>query len=129
MVYTPEEKQRMDDLLKVFGEYLASNEDVDVVYSEKIGYIRLILAHRGDPFYFELPTYDRMLEMFYFDILSDEVYLAREQNRNLTNQTMDFSIPYDRIKAYVDTMGADREYALHMLDKFIERWKNHTLLP
>lgn len=43
MVYTQKEKQKIDNLLMVFGDYLAANKNVDIAYSEKSGYVRLII--------------------------------------------------------------------------------------
>ena len=129
MVYTPEEKQRMDGLMEAFGDYLASNMDVDVLYSEKAGYVRLIVEECADPLFFRITDFDDMLEMFFHDILSEEVTLAMDQNPDLTNGTMNYRTPYARLKAIVDTLEADREYALMKLDRFIEKWKNSELLP
>lgn len=70
-----------------------------------------------------------MLEMFFYDVLSDEVDAAWEKDPDMINQTMDYSVPYKRLKTYVDAMGAEREYAQKKLDKFIAFWKNQEYLP
>jgi len=127
MVYTPEEKQRMDGLMKVFGDYLAASESVDVVYSEKVGYVRLIIADHADSFFFKIYGFDDMLEMFFSDALYDEV--REVYYKDMTNRDMDYDGIYNRLKVYVDAMGEEREHALKKLDEFIEKWRNSELLP
>ena len=129
MVYTPEEKQRMDALMEAFSAELAANPEVDVVHSEKVGYVRLIIEEDADQVFFILEDFDNMLQMFFFDILSDEAWKAMERDRNLTNRTMDYELPRRRIQAVVDTMGPDRAYARKKLDVFIARCKNQDVLP
>lgn len=129
MVYTRKEKQKIDSLLMVFGDYLATNKNVDIAYSEKSGYVRLIIDECADSVFFKIESFDDMLEMFFYDVLSDEVDAAWRKDPNLTNQTMDYSIPYKRLKVYVDVMGPEREYAQKKLDTFITFWKNHEYLP
>lgn len=43
MIYTPEEKSRIDNLLSAFKGYIKNNPDIDILSSEKSGYIHLLL--------------------------------------------------------------------------------------
>lgn len=129
MVYTPEEKGRMDQLLSAFTNYVAESDDIDIAYTEKIGYVRLIIAESADNLFFPLRNFDDMLQMFFFDILSDEVNLAFARNPKLTYRTMDYTTAYHRLRSFLGALGADREYALKELDNFIYYWKNQKILP
>lgn len=71
MVYTAEEKNRMDRVLEAFRAYVASSRSMDVAYSEKTGYVRLIIAEYADSVFFPIRTADEFLKMFFFDILFD----------------------------------------------------------
>lgn len=129
MVYTPEEKRRMDALMLAFADYVAQSTEIDVAWSDKSGYVRLIIDDCADSVFFLIENFDDMLQMFFYDILADEVAAALRRDPALTNRTMDYSVPYQRLKRIVNTMDSDREYALKELDKFIETWKNQDLLP
>ena len=129
MLYTLEEKLRMDRLLAVFDDYAAASVDSDVAYSEKSGYVRLIIADHADAVFFQIEDFDDMLNMFFFDIFCEEVSLAREQHSHLTGATMDFSGFELRLRTRLDVLGADREYALGELEKFIGYWKKSPRLP
>ena len=69
MVYTPEEKKRMDALVKVFEGFIADSNEIDVVYSGKKGYVRLIVEESADSVYFPIKDFDDMLNMFMFEII------------------------------------------------------------
>lgn len=43
MIYTPEEKSRIDNLLSAFKGYIKINPNIDILSSEKSGYIHLLL--------------------------------------------------------------------------------------
>ena len=72
MIYSPEEKARMDTLLQVFRDYVNSVEQYDIVYSEKAGFIRICVGEGADQIYFSITGFDHMLRMFIDDFLMDE---------------------------------------------------------
>ena len=129
MVYTPEEKQRMDALLAAFSGYVRSNRDMDVAYSERSGYVRLITADHADTVYFLIEDFDDMLRMFCYDVVADEVDYALERDPELINRDMDYGVPYRRLRDILGTLDGDREYALAKLEEFIGAWKSHELFP
>ena len=129
MVYTPDEKAKMDRLVECFRDYLQNSVEVDVAYAEKTGYVRLITDAREESIYFPIESYDDMLKMFYFDIICDAVSDQMRRNPKLTNATMDYDIPYRRIRAYLENLGQDRETTLNILDTMIADLKKDDLLP
>ncbi|MBQ1169282.1 MAG: hypothetical protein IIX49_00460 [Oscillospiraceae bacterium] len=72
MIYTQEEKAKMDALLNAFRSYVDRKEHYDVVYSEKAGYLRVITGAGCDTIYFPISSFAEMLRMFTDDFLSDE---------------------------------------------------------
>lgn len=129
MVYTPDEKAKMDRLVECFRDYLQSSVEVDVAYAEKTGYVRLITDAHEESIYFPIESYDDMLRMFFFDIVCDSVSAQMKRNPKLTNKTMDYDIPYRQIRAYLENLGQDRENALNILDTMIANLKKDDLLP
>ena len=74
MIYTQEEKAKMDALLNAFRSYVDRQEHYDVVYSERAGYLRVITGAGCDTIYFPISSFAEMLRMFTDDFLSDEEY-------------------------------------------------------
>lgn len=129
MVYAPEEKLKMDRLMEIFADYVAASDEIDIAYTDKTGFVQLVIAENSDYFFFPIQGYDDMLQLFFYHILCDEVELALKRDPDLRNQTMDYSIPYERLRAILDTMDEDRDYAMDKLEKFIDHWKHHPYLP
>lgn len=129
MVYTPEEKKKMDRLLAACADLVANSPETDVAYSDKTGYVRLIVGEHVDNIYFKYDDFEDMLRTFTMDVVYEEMEKALAVNPKLTNQTMDYEPPRKRMKDYVRSMGADMEYALASVDTYIDYWKNNELLP
>lgn len=72
MVYSQEEKTKMDMLLVAFQSYIDQQEHYDVVYSRKAGYLRVITGSNCDAIYFPITGFSDMMRMFTDDFLSDE---------------------------------------------------------
>lgn len=129
MVYTKNEKERMERLLDAFADFLADSTEIDIAYSDKSGYVRLIIDECADSVFFRIPSFDDLLRMFTMDVVYNEVNKAWDLDHNLTNQTMNYELPRKRMQDYVSALDEDREYALSEIDKYIECWKNNDLLP
>ena len=129
MVYTQKEKERMDNLLQIIGSYVTESTQIDIAYSDKTGYVRLIIAPYEDYVFFPIESFDDMLETFFFDILCDEVSRSLEENPDLTNAEMDYLIVFLRLGGYVLKLGEDRAHAMELLKKFIWKWMNSDVLP
>lgn len=129
MVYTQKEKERMDRLLEIYRRFLAQSEDVDVVYSEKVGYVRLIVDECADPFFFRIEDFEHMLSDFVMDVVYEEVKKAYEQDDDLTNQTMNYELPRKRMQDYVKDLDGDRECALSLIEKYIAYYRDSEYLP
>jgi hypothetical protein len=58
MVYTLEEKKKMDSVLQALAAYTAAHAEFDIAYSDKTGYVRLIIAEQADQVFFPLSGFD-----------------------------------------------------------------------
>ena len=72
MIYSQEEKAKMDTLLQAFRSYIDQNPHYDVLYSKKAGYLRVITGENCDAIYFPITGFADMMRMFTDDFLSDE---------------------------------------------------------
>ena len=74
MIYTIEAKQEMDRIIGVFADYIQKQSYFDILYSEKVGYIR-VLAERPEaeaPMVMDTP--DLLLETLIGDVADDVIY-------------------------------------------------------
>ncbi len=115
------ETERMQRLLSAFGSYIAQSREFDIAYTEKSGFIRLIVAEDADQIFFPIGTFDQMLEMFFYELLCDHVH---------PDQTaVDFAGFTESAKEYLYQLDSDRENALEQLDNYVDRWKRSRYLP
>lgn len=111
MIYTQQEKQKMDALLKAFRDYVACNPYFDIVYSEKVGFLRICVGESADQIYFPIKGYTDMLQMFVNDFLQEE------------EERVDHGLcrDYDHVRSLLfpilDNLGKDREYALFIMEQ------------
>ena len=111
MVYTPEEKAKMDILLQAFQSYVDQQDQYDVVYSEKAGYLRVCTGTGADQIYFPVTGFADMMQTFTDDFLLDEEgrvghYLKRD---------------YDHVRSLMaprlDALGELREEASRIMEE------------
>jgi len=48
MIYTKQEKQKLEQVISVFAERLKESDAFDLVWSDKVGYVLLDIARRVD---------------------------------------------------------------------------------
>lgn len=114
MIYTQDEKTKMDILLEAFRSYVDSREDYDVLWSPKAGFLRVIIGESSDQVYFLIAGFADMMRMFTDDFLADEEervghYLKRD---------------YDRVRSLLaprlDALEAYREEAYGIMEETFE---------
>lgn len=120
MVYSPEEKQRMDAVFHAFHDYIAGHRYYDLLYSEKAGYLRVSTGESCDEIYFSVNGLEHMIQMFVDD------YLLDEESRAKSNLRMD----YDRVRAQLipifSTLGPDSDLAMQVMEQQIEAQKRRS---
>lgn len=128
MVYTQEEKRRMDRLLAAFGDFVAQSDEIDVAYSDKSGYVRLIVADCADSIFFNYTDYDDMLRTFIFDAtncMMDRLRKGPGGRLSCTTTALQEARRY--IRDILETLEEDAPYALEVLDKTMELWKKEHM--
>lgn len=121
MVYTAEEKNRIDGLRETFADYISNNKNFEVVYSEKFGYLSMYI-YKGKPEGFKvLESFDAFLEEIFFNISGD----VRALNMVGYHDDIDLFpeeivVTRSRAEDILKTMTQDREYCLKRLDYYLE---------
>ena len=72
MVYSAEEKEKMDALVAAFGPHIRQHRYFDLVYSEKLGYLRLVFQEASDDTVLRIGSFDELLKTLIDDMVADE---------------------------------------------------------
>ena len=121
MIFTAEEKKRIDNVMEAFGDYIREHEDFDSVYSDKVGYFRIWVPQMTYEAPKPLNNVDALLEELFFQISGDiwklklvgyhdDIELFPEEIVEVRR----------RAEAILNTMSQDREYCLAKLDHYLE---------
>ncbi len=130
MVYTAEEKKRMDNVIQAFAEYTAASDEFDIAYSDKSGYVRLIIADCADQVFFHLSGFNQLMDMFCMEIVSEEVEKLLEENPFLNNEDVDYDAIRLRLQGYIDRMDdVYQEQAEKVTNRYIVNCAMSPLLP
>lgn len=114
MVYTLEEKQRMDRLLHAFSDYVAQHEYIDIAYTDKTGFVQLSIGESTDYLYFTITGYDDMLTLFI------DSHLLNEQSRVGEDLKIDYSHVRKLLSPAFATLGEDEKYCLRFMEEYFE---------
>ena len=122
MFYSAKTKQKFENILKAFESYIDSQNNFDIVFSKKIGYMRIYTKYPEDLGLRRLHTPEAMLDALFNEIVSDVVYspenLKKEHDDcDLTEYEKNES--RRRIAAILETME-DGEY-LSFLDEYMRK--------
>ena len=130
MVYTTEEKKKIDNLLEVFAEYTAQHPDFDIAYSDKTGYVRLIVAECSDWAFFPMKTFDDLVEMFAMEIVYEEVHKDLEKYPNMMNYNVDYDKIRCRMRSYIVQLEDQyQEQAEKAAERYIRQREMSIYLP
>ena len=123
MIYTSEEKSRMDYLLNIFGDYIRSNKEFDIAYSEKLGYLSLVInpKHGIIEDVSPMKNFDALLEEMFFQISNDVLALKMVGYHDDIELFPEEMVELRRrVEPILNTMTEDREYCLAKLDYYLE---------
>ena len=73
MIYTTEQKKKLDAILKAFENYIDDQNYFDIVYSKKIGYVWIVVDDPGAAGAELLDTPEAMLDNLFNDIINDVI--------------------------------------------------------
>ena len=122
MIYTAETKQKMDSIMEAFAEYIQEQSYFDILYSEKVGYIRIIaeMPEAESPMVIETP--DSLVETIIGDVADD---LIAEKLRKPLPEDEDLPEErkaeiYQQIIESVGRIGEDREHYLDLARNYCQ---------
>ena len=121
MIYTAEEKKRIDNVLETFGDYIRQHEEFDIVYSDKSGYFRICVKDMTVEAPYPIDSIETLLNELFLQISSD----VRALNMVGYHDDIDLFpeeiiVTRQRVTEILNTMSHDREYCLERLDYYLE---------
>lgn len=127
MVQTVENKRKLDAILEAFGDYIRGQDFFDIVYSEKVGYVRILARNLEDEGPERMDTPEKLLDSLFNDIINDVLFSP--DNPNQTHEHLILS-EYEetesrrRITAILETMeDEDKARYLDFLDSYIKAYQ------
>ena len=113
MTYTTEEKRTLDKILNAFGDYIREQDFFDIVYSEKVGYVRILARNLADECPEWMDTPERLLGSLFNDIINDVIFSPdnpKQEHEHLTLTEYEETECRRRITAILKTMEVWRRF-------------------
>ena len=73
MIYTTEQKKKLDAILKAFESYIDGQDYFDIVYSKKIGYTWIVVDPPSGAGAERLDTPEKMLDVLFNEVINDVI--------------------------------------------------------
>ena len=123
MRYTPEEKNRMDQLLEIFGECIRSSKAFEIVYLEKVGFIYFSLAKDKPESFDWIDDYEDLCEILCSEIMHDvrDLKLAGCHS-SYKSFPEEIEEARSRIISYLDQIAddKDRAFCFNVMNDFLD---------
>ena len=130
MVYPKERGQMIDRIFKAFQHYIQEQNYFDIVYSEKIGYVWLLVDQPSDAVADVLDSPEAMLDSLFNDIINDVVFSPSNPYHipnSLILSEYEETESRRRITAILETMGDDKDFCLDYLEKYLKEYQKNAL--
>ena len=116
---------KLDAILKAFADYIRNHDAFDIVYSEKIGYVKLQVPHPDNEVVEVLNTPEALLDALFLEIINDVVFAAdNPQHENPALTEYEKTESRRRIMAILETMeDEDKARCLDFLDTYINEYQ------
>lgn len=73
MIYTEENRKKLESILKAFEKYIDSQDYFDILYSQKVGYLWVVVNPPGGAGAEQLDTPKRMLDVIFNEVINDVI--------------------------------------------------------
>ena len=115
MIYTQAEKEKMDTVLKAFQSHIDRQEDYEILYSQKAGYLRVMVGESCDNIFFPVTGFAHLIQMFTDDFIfhEKECFLCQYEKEDYDNVR-------SKMTPILDTLGEYREEAYAVMDAALE---------
>lgn len=123
-------KDKLDAILKAFDDYIREHDFFDIVYSEKIGYVKLQVPHPDNEVPAVMDTPETLLDALFNEIINDVVFSPNNPQQEHNNPALteyEEAESRRRITAILKTMeDGDKARYLDFLDTYIKEYPENS---
>ena len=131
MIYTTEEKQKLDNILTAFHSYIEEHPVFDILYSKKIGYIRVQVDNPDDEGVTVIRSVDTLLDVLYNEIIDDIIFDGERERQSISPELTDDEMEEvrQRIMEMIQAVrpAEDTEYCADFLDEYLENYPDNVI--
>lgn len=124
MIYSKGEKRKLDNILSAFHDYIQSHTYFDILYSDKIGYVRMKVEDPDDgEGLIVIRSAVKMLDVLFNEIVND-VRFTDQSKRHFSERLTEEEAgeARRRITDILKTMGSESESYLRFLDIYLSSY-------
>ena len=124
MVLHKNEKQKLDSILSAFHDYIQTHTYFDILYSDKIGYVRMKVEDPDDgEGLIVIRSATKMLDVLFNEIINDIRFSDQSKQHFSERLTEDEAKEVRRrITDILKTMGGEGEDYLRFLDIYLANY-------
>lgn len=127
MIYSVKEKRRMDNILKVFDDYIANHTFFDIVYSDKIGYFRIQVENPDGEGLVVIHSLDKLLDVLFNEIINDILYAEGGEERDTAEMSEEEKDEARRrVAKMLESLSEDADYCLDLLNTYLKNYPNNN---
>ena len=118
-------KERLDTILKAFEDEIRNQNYFDIVYSEKMGYLR-ILVESPEEGAIVLDTPEKMMEYLCGDVIGNVIYSPEDPKRSEDDM---FLTKYEkaesrrRLISIFESLGMDKEHSSDLVEQQLRAYQ------
>ena len=117
-------KDKLEAILNAFGDYIRAHDCFDIVYSEKIGYVKLQVPHPESEVPTVMDTPETLLAALFNEIIIDAVFSPDNPQKEHSDPTLteyEEAESRRRIVAILEQIqGEDKAHYLDFMDTYIK---------
>ena len=126
MIYTVEQKKKLDVILKAFESYIDGQDYFDIVYSKKIGYAWIVVDPPGGAGAERLDTPEKMLGVLFNEVINDVINAPENPARCDDTHTLtewEEAESRRQLTAILETIEDGKTEYLNFLDAYIKDYQ------
>lgn len=130
MIYTPEEKVKLDNILSVFSSYIQENTYFDILYSDRIGYVRMVIDPNEEEEVIRIKTAAHLLDVLFNEIINDVVFAPENDHGEHFDSELSVEEEKEsrrRIAFYLEAIGEEKENYLSLMDRYLLEYPDYRL--
>lgn len=129
VTYSAEEKKQLDRILSVFQEYIRAHWFFDIIYSEKVGFIRIKVEDPDDgEGLIVIRSAAQMMDVLINEVINDVRFEDRETKHYfLKLSEAETEEVRRRVTKILGAMGPDAEEYLLFLDRYMIDYPHNAI--